>query len=278
MSVTSAVASEDARAPGAIAFSGPDAVTFLQGQLTCDVLALSDSGVLLGACLTAQGRVLAILRLIRRPEGILGLLPRPLAQPVVAHLSRYRLRAKITIEDLSARLHFARVLGAGVAHRLDGTRSRVNLPGGRSLWIDTAPVNDAPRAGEDAWHAAAIGAGDADVSAESSGEYVPQMLNLDLRDGISFSKGCYTGQEIVARTQHLGRIKRRTFAYRSGGRPLPTGAVVERDGVSVGAVLESAAADGGSICLAVVNVAARDQPLRGGGAELKPLALPYETD
>jgi folate-binding protein YgfZ len=196
MSVTSAVARDDARAPGAIAFSGPDAATFLQGQLTCDVRLLAHDGVMLGACLSPQGRVLAVLRLIRRPEGLVGLLPQALAQPVIAHLSRYRLRAKLTIEDLSPRLNFARAFGAGdVAHRLDGTRSRVTLPGGRELWIDTSAIAEALRAGEDAWHAAAIGAGDAQVTAESSGEYVPQMLNLDLRDGISFGKGCYTGQE-----------------------------------------------------------------------------------
>jgi tRNA-modifying protein YgfZ len=276
MSLTSAVANENSRAPGAIAFSGPDAVNFLQGQLTCDVRALSNGGVLLGACLTVQGRVLAVLRLIQRPEGIVGLLPRSLAQPVAAHLSRYRLRAKLAIEDLSTRLHFARVLGSQAAHRLE-SRSQVSLPGGRVLWIDTAPISDAPRTTQDAWHAAGIGAGDAEVTAETSGEYVPQMLNLDLRDGISFSKGCYTGQEIVARTQHLGRIKRRTFAYRSTGGALPIGAAVEHEGITVGAVLESAAVAGGSVCLAVINLAARDQRLRASGNELVPLAMPYQV-
>jgi len=278
MSVTSAVARGDANAPGAIAFSGADAATFLQGQLTCDVRLLADDGVLLGACLTPQGRVLAILRLIRRPEGVVGLLPQTLAPPVIAHLSRYRLRAKLTIEDLSPRLNFARAFGTGqVAHRLDGTRSRVTLPGGRELLIDTSAIAEAPRAGDDAWHAATITAGDAEVTAESSGEYVPQMLNLDLRDGISFDKGCYTGQEIVARTQHLGRIKRRTFAYRSAGGPLPAQVALEQDGTSVGAVLESAATSTGSVTLAVVSLTARDRALSASGIELAPLALPYEV-
>jgi folate-binding protein YgfZ len=278
MSATLPVAHDEARAPGAIAFSGPDAATFLQGQLTCDLRMLTAEGVMLGACLTAQGRVLAILRLIQRPEGLLGLLPRSLAEPVVAHLSRYRLRAKLAIEDLSPRLHFARAFAAGaVAHRLDGSRSRVSLPGGRELWLDTSAITDAPRADQDAWHAAGIAAGDAEVAASSSGEYVPQMLNLDLRDGISFGKGCYTGQEIVARTQHLGRIKRRTLAYRAAGVPIPAGAVVEDDGTSVGAVLESATSGTGSICLAVVSLTAREHALRANGIELAPLALPYEV-
>jgi len=279
MSVNPVLAKADPCAPGAIVFAGPDAATFLQGQLTCDVLQLSDSGAMLGACLTPQGRVLAIMRLIRRPEGVVALLPETLAAPVVAHLARYRLRAKLTIEDHTARFNFARALGAGAAaaHRLLGTRSQVSLPGGRELWLDTAPLTQVTRANEDAWHAAAIGAGDADVSDRTSGEYVPQMLNLDLRDGISFSKGCYTGQEIVARTQHLGRIKRRTFQYRASAGQLPPGTGLELAGANVGTVLESAALGTGSVALAVINLSARDCALRAGALELTPLALPYQV-
>ena len=103
------------------------------------------------------------------------------------------------------------------------------------------------------------------------------MLNLDLLDAISFTKGCYTGQEIVARTQNLGRIKRRTFRYaiRSDEAPAPLTAL-HLDATKVGEVLMCARVAGGVELLAVVALDARDRPLRtASGHTALPLRLPY---
>ena len=117
------------------------------------------------------------------------------------------------------------------------------------------------------------------MTAGTSGHFVAQMLNLDVLDAISFKKGCYTGQEIIARTQNLGRIKRRLLRYRvdSGDAPAPL-ATLARDGTKVGEVLQAARVAQGAELLAVVNLEARDRTLAlGDGREAVPLSLPYEV-
>jgi folate-binding protein YgfZ len=130
---------------------------------------------------------------------------------------------------------------------------------------------------EDEWWAADIAAGLPTVFRASSEAFVPQMLNLDLLDGISFGKGCYTGQEIVARTQHLGRIKRRTFRYRlAAGQALPPLADLLLDGAKVAEVVMSAVRHDGVELLAVTSLDARDRTLVAeDGREAVPVALPY---
>ncbi len=129
----------------------------------------------------------------------------------------------------------------------------------------------------DEWLAADIRDGQPQVFAATSEVFVPQMLNLDLLDGISFSKGCYTGQEIVARTQNLGRIKRRTFRYRvAGDAPPPPLAGLYLDGAKVAEVLTSAACDRHVELLAVTSLDARDRVLTlEDGRSAEPVAMPY---
>jgi len=115
------------------------------------------------------------------------------------------------------------------------------------------------------------------VFAAASEAFIPQMLNLDLVGGISFSKGCYTGQEIVARTQNLGRIKRRTFRYRveGGTPPLPL-AGLHLDGAKVAEVLVSAASGGTVELLAVTSLEARDRVLTlEDGRSAAPMDMAY---
>jgi hypothetical protein len=127
------------------------------------------------------------------------------------------------------------------------------------------------------WRAEDIRAGLPQIEAATSGEFVAQMLNLDLLDGISFNKGCYTGQEIIVRTQHLGRIKRRTLRYRLTGDTLPKPLEpMLREGVKVADVLTAARVSDGVELLAVANLESRDLPLRmQDGRTAQPAALPY---
>lgn len=218
---------------GLLRFSGPDAATFLQGQLTNDTRGLGAGRALLAAQTSPQGRVLALLTLLPHSSGIIAILPRELVAPSAARLGKYLLRAKARIEILEEPWSVAgehgeerlRAAGVPIPTAPDGYVEADGLAIGRVLgdpgrfWIlaQSGRLAELGLAGEPAdearrehdWRLADVRAGLAQVYAITCELFVPQMLNLDRLGAISFTKGCYTGQEIVARTQHLGRIKRR---------------------------------------------------------------------
>ena len=200
-------------------FTGPDSLSFLQGQVSNDTRRLADGQGLLAAYSNPQGRVLALMQLLPHSSGTIAILPRELVSLTLEALRRFVLRAKVKIEDASDLLW--------VAGRHGGTPAGNGPQSGyvEKDGVGTAPVNHDPgrcwviggndsppqHAVERAWRLADIRAGLPQIYLATRETFVAQMLNLDLLDGISFSKGCYTGQEIIARTQHLGRIKRRLF-------------------------------------------------------------------
>jgi folate-binding protein YgfZ len=271
---------------GLVIASGPDAITFLQGQFTNDLRRLGDGGAVLAACNTPQGRVATVARAVERDGEVWLLVPRGAATPLVDRLRRYVLRARVKLRDASAAFAFAALLDGGGTpshHRGTGSLSRVRSRAGTLLIGLPDELAGALEGGRqlDAaqWHAAAIAAGEPVVRPEAAEEWIAQMLNLDLLDGISFTKGCYTGQEIVARTQHLGRIKRRMFRYRADGeRVLVPKQPLLLDGAKVGEAVTSVSVDGRSEALAVVSLGARDRPLLDeAGVRWEPAPLPYEV-
>jgi len=239
---------------GLVTVRGRDAAAFLQGQMTCDVAAIGDSAPVLAAILTPQGRVIATPWLARAPDGYDLVLPRALVRPLRERLQRFVLRSKVTLGEAEPGTRLAEQLAA-----------RVGAP----------PL--AARGGADGYALALVRAGLPEIGPGTSEEWIPQMLNLDLLDAISFEKGCYTGQEIVARTQHLGRIKRRMFRLATpGGAPPAVRTAVLADGAKVGEVVLGATTDGAAECLAVINLEARDRPLAlEDGRECRVLPLPY---
>jgi tRNA-modifying protein YgfZ len=213
-------------------FSGADALAFLQGQVSSDTRRLADGLPLLSAYSSAQGRVVAVLHLLPHSSGVMAILPRELAVATRERLAKFVLRAKVKIEDLSDRysvsgahdmsaLELQNLPAAGAAYaEHDGIAVARVADGAQSAtpryWVVRPREHDPEArggAGDEsadlAWRLADIRAGMPQVYAATSEQFVAQMLNLDLLDAISFTKGCYTGQEIIARTQHLGRIKRR---------------------------------------------------------------------
>ena len=252
---------------GILRFSGPDAISFLQGQVSNDTAPLARGAPVLAAYSTAQGRVLAIMHLLPHSTGVLAVLPRELAADTHARLRKFVLRAKVKIEDLSGAWSVAgreaEALQDVRAEAIDTTgyleRNGIGVarlrPGSippfarERFWLigeagASTPSADAAQRERD-WRLADIRDGLPQVYTATTEAFVAQMLNLDLLGGISFTKGCYTGQEIIARTQHLGRIKRRLSRLRlpsgswSIGQPLRlkdgrTGRLTEVVGVGEG--------------------------------------------
>lgn len=203
-------------------FSGPDAQTFLHGQLTCDMLALHNGNSTYGGYCTPKGRLLATFLLWASADGYTMILPSTLAEPIRKRLAMYVLRAKVKVEDITSEHACVGVFGADAAQQfvavpehLHGVLVRdgvtvIQLPPGRYLAVmPRAQANMAHD--DDAWTGLDIAAGIPFITPAIQEEFVPQMVNLDLIGGLSYTKGCYPGQEIVARTHYLGKLKQRMF-------------------------------------------------------------------
>jgi folate-binding protein YgfZ len=199
-----------------LAFRGPEAAHFLQGQLSCDTGQLSAVRMQLAGLHNPQGRVIALLRLLQREPGeILALLPKALAQPVSEQLRRYVLRAKVQIVEASAEFQLLGIeaeLSDAACEALGGKPLIQETQSGRAYaLLPAAMAIDPARVQENrlVWERLELSAGIPHLGTATSGQFVAQMLNLDLLHAISFTKGCYTGQEVIARAHYRGRVKRR---------------------------------------------------------------------
>mgnify|MGYP002784536783 CR=1 FL=1 len=266
------------RLPGlsVVRVAGSDAQRFLQGQLTQDVTAATTARTVLAGWADPKGRLQWVGHLWSLPgDGLAMLVPRELADGYAAGLRRFVLRAKATVDVDALAVAAAPAALAPPAHC-----EAVALAGdaSRALWVAPAgqpallPEGDASAA----WSLADVRAGLPAVVAATRGEFVPQMVNLDLLGGISFGKGCYPGQEIVARTRYLGRVKRRMLRYAAPGAPPPAGSAVRGPRGPAGQVVQSATSGAGAELLAVVVLDELAGPLTlADGAVLAPLPLPY---
>jgi len=243
---------------GVLRARGPDAISFLQGQLSNDATRLQPGQLQLSGYHTPQGRAIALLHLmLLAPDDVLAILPLELVSVVVTRLKRFVLRAKVQITDDSARwqvLGFhgtTPLLPAGAVSAPYGrSRHLLVVPG--SLEVDAASITGT----RDDWVACDIEEGLPQVYLATSEAFVAQMLNLDLIDGIALDKGCYTGQEIIARAHYRGQVKRRMQRFSSMIActlvPGQTGTL--GDGRDFKVVASVAQSDGRSEFLAVTNL------------------------
>ena len=297
-----------------IAVRGADAEKYLQGQLTNDVHAVTGGHSQLSAHCSPKGRVLACFRVFRREDAIYLALPETLLEPILERLRKYVLLSKLTLEVETnlAQIGYAGAKGIhhlrdiispvpeevnAVTHpdgisviRVPGPHPRLELLGTvdalKALWtkldVHAAPV------GADSWALLDILAGVPDIHPETADAFVPQMINLDLLGGISFKKGCYTGQEIVARTHYLGKLKRRMYRLHCpiGEAPARATAIyntAQRGDESAGSVIAAQAAPEGGIALLAVlqNEATTHGELRlgsGNGPLCSLQTLPYALE
>src|SRR4051812_40749370 len=277
-------------------FSGADAEAFLQGQLTCDVAAVRGAASY-GAWCSPQGRMLASFLLWRAEAAFLMALPADLAAGVQQRLARYVLRAKVRIEAAPlalagcsgpraeaalrelldgvprGRLEATVLAGGEAVIRLDDARFLLALDAGgaQARVARLSPALTPDSAGAWAW--LDVRRGIPWITAATQDRLVPQMANLERIGGVSFTKGCYTGQEIVARAQHRGTVKRRMFlASVSEAAAVGDELYAEDLGDQAAGIVVNAAPspDGGCDLLAVVHTASRE----GSTVHLRSLAGP----
>ena len=239
---------------GLLSVTGPDARAFLHAQLTNDIENLgADRWMLAGWC-SAKGRLLATFLVVPSPDGFLLQLARDLAEPVAKRLSMYVLRAKVKVVDESERwaqygLWEADLAGPDVAWQ--GHVAIVRVGERRFLQLGPAAELDAPpNADEVQWTLQEIRAGRPLITRATQDQFVPQMVNFETIGGVDFRKGCYPGQEIVARAQYRGQVKRRMVHARApAGVTLAPGQ--EYNG---GTVVDVAPTENGAELLTVVPV------------------------
>lgn len=253
---------------------GDDARSFLQNQLSSDLAVVSDTRGQLSAWHDPKGRVLAFLRVLPHPDGFLLVMHAGLLAAVEQRMRMFVLRARVSIEagpgvyGIAAET-LATLLAPGASLPgpdepapagalpavVTGHFSALRLPGDAGWLVAGALPPDQvaqDAAAAAAWERAELEAGLPEVYPETSGEFVAQMLNLDRIGAVSFTKGCYPGQEIVARAHHLGRVKRRAQVVDLPGPPPAPGTKLEQP---EGTVVRSSAANGASLALVVVAAA-----------------------
>jgi len=300
---------------GTLKISGADAQSFLQNLLSSDVSAVNVQRAQLSSLNSPKGRMIASLLIWQSGADYYVQLPRSLCAAIQKKLAMYVLRAKVKIEDVSTQVVSLGLAGAGtqallqqyfgaiptekfaVLQHAQGSviclgeqRFQINIAAefAADVWqkISTAaPPKNAQRVGAPCWDWLQIRAGIPVILPATQEQFVAQMVNLELIGGVSFKKGCYPGQEIVARMQYLGKLKRRMYLANIDGENIAPQAgdelySAEMEDQSCGMIVNAAAApNGGYDVLAVVQISSQESQVIHWkslqGATLKFIPLPY---
>lgn len=288
--------------------TGDDAATFLLGQLTNDLGMVDETHHQLSAYCTPKGRMLALFRIYRHEEAYGLIVPMDIAEAVARRLRMYVLRSQVTIEidtdkvliGLSgpdAEAILKPVLGPAVEITescISNGLVSLHIAGPMPRFLLIAPIDKAAdlwgalaskarSTGPTAWAWLDISSGIPRVTSDTSEAFIPQMANLDLVDGISFKKGCYPGQEIVARMKYLGKLKQRMRRAHTNGEPPAAGTPIYAPAFgeqAAGTVaLAAPAADGGADMLIVMQDKAYESGVThlasADGPLIELLDLPY---
>ena len=291
-----------------LAVRGPDASKFLQGQLTCNLNYLDENTSSLGARCTPKGRMTSSFRILQDGDGYLLAMAADLLETQLTDLKKYAVFSKSALADETiAWVRFGLINGdaalqalglelpqaAGSLVRANGLLALRASTDRAELWapaaqretlhsqlaaqLQEAPLND--------WLLGQVRAGIGQVFGATRELFIPQMINLQAVGGVSFKKGCYTGQEIVARMQYLGKLKRRLYRLSLAADELPAPGCElfsPVHGSSVGEVVLAARATQGIELLAVLQEDAKNDGRLSLGSSEGPslilLDLPYELD
>lgn len=299
---------------GLVYVSGADAKSFIQAQFSNDIELINDQHVQFSAYCNPKGRMLAQFLVIPYQQGYLLLVAREILDKTLARLRMFVLRSAVTLEDITEQRVCLGLLGHSMENDLASIspdlphedyacvsyeqKLFIKLPSpisryllvaeltvAKQLWTDALP--DFKRSSANVWHWADIQAGLPSIWANTVEEFVPQMMNLELIGGVSFKKGCYPGQEIVARMHYLGKAKRRMFRLHTELDSVPQAGtdiyLAQGNGQSAGkVVIAEPAATSGVDLLAVLQLShIKDSDLRLGDVAGSPLhmqTLPYAIE
>lgn len=296
---------------GTIRSVGPDSAAFLHNLVSNDVKKLEADAAAWNSFNSPKGRMIASFLMWSEAEGHALMMSADILPAFLKKFSMYVLRSKVKLSDASAELALIGVTGPAAAAALEAAsavlpsadmKQTVSAGGLRCIrlaenrFVLAVPATSAPavydallsagavRAGTAAWQLTMIRAGLPLITAATQEEFVAQMLNYELIGGVSFHKGCYPGQEIVARTQYLGKLKKRTYrvAVPAGVEAKPGMDLYAPDfgEQSAGKLVNVApAADGGSEALAVIQSSSAEAGelhlAAADGPRLRVLDLPY---
>lgn len=295
-----------------LSVSGEDTEKFLQGQLTCDVKAVTSRGSSLGAHCNIKGHMISLFRLLGvKNDEIWMRMSHDIFDSALTNLKKYIIFSKAEATDISKQVSGIGITGPGaqalVERFFEQSPSEdngvlklsngivVRVPGDRyEIWMETTQLvelldklpDEVGFGATNDWVLSEIDAAIPDLRAETQEDFIPQMTNLQALDGVSFTKGCYTGQEIVTRLQHRGVLKKPMYVAEvsSDTAPQPGQKISSAGGSTVGEVVLVASVKSESALfrvLAVINKKAADEEelqLVDSSASLKILDLPYQLD
>lgn len=251
-----------------LTISGEDAGELLQGQMTQDVRKLEDEKIHITSFCNVQGRVIASSFIQERNDQYDLILSSEIIDDLENHLQRYILRSKVLIEQSDEKTFGA--YKSDINEDSKECRSLKNDPKRVLTLSSQVPESIDNFITSEEWIRCDIENSIAIINKESTEKFIPQMLNLDILDAVSFSKGCYTGQEVVARVQHRGKIKQRMFKFKTENEDLIShGSEIHHESKKVGTVVISELIDNYSIGLAVINSADNESQLNIGDINIK---------
>ena len=253
-----------------IEVSGEDATQFLQGQLTNDITQVTLNQFQLNAFCNIKGRVVAIIDVMLTPHGYWLKTCAELTEPLVKRLNQFILRAKVRLEILNLS-HAQCILSshqrAYTCEQLPQNTIAISQPWsgiellGHPMEIDYwLEKNQALQANTD-WQHARLIEGYPDINLSTKAQFLPQELNLINHEAISFKKGCFVGQEVIARLHYLGKIKKSLQLLQSTTSLEYLNDVTNPNGDKVGSIVDFSIADGHYLALALIQNKALDEPL-----------------
>ncbi len=249
---------------GVIKVSGNDAENFLQGQFTNDVRQVTVEQSQLSAWCSSKGRIIVNFRLFRRDDAYYLLLPKDSIAFMLKRLQMYVLRADVKLENVSDKLSCLGVVGDYPENNF----AVLKVETGRYLVVVEANI-DNYEVDTGRWELLNILAGLPQIVAATAEAFVPQMVNFDAIGGVSFKKGCYTGQEVVARMHYLGTVKRRMYLAKIDTTKVPQPG---DDLNGIGKIVNAQAhPDGGVVVLAVLQIKEAEKD-----KNLQLMELPYK--
>ncbi|MCK7549326.1 YgfZ/GcvT domain-containing protein [Marinobacter koreensis] len=285
-----------------VRISGPGTDKFLQGQFSQNLDDVTADRALRAAACTPKGRTYCLTRLARAGQDVLMDLPTDLSESILTQLRKYLMLFRGTSMDAVQEGVVWGIIGSGIAETLAGSDlSKLQTPGD-ALSLDTGILirlepddratpryqfwqlgseqpdwDDAPELTRADWRASEIAAGIPELDASSQEAYVPQMLNWQHLGGIHFKKGCYTGQEVIARMHFLGQLKKSLFRVATDN-PVSVGAAITGGDRNAGDIISQVVFENGQAeQLAVIRHDATSGPLTVDGQTLEILPLPYSV-